>query len=195
MVYCATIDDLGRLITKKEQSLLNFLMYLRAMTVGADNTNVHAWAQDYTGCHLNRIYRRSMGHTKPVNSPKRTKRRRFLPRKWKNKLIDNHKEMWNITTLDFHGTKHHSLEKEEKDKMELYLIDYINKMLKKADYEYDSVTNSWCASVDELPGAYAQADTIEEARSDLVEVMEEYVFVSLQEGHPLPEFKDFRQVA
>jgi len=87
------------------------------------------------------------------------------------------------------------LEEKEKDKMELYLINYINKILKKANYEYDSATNSWCASVDDLPGVYAQADTIEEARSELAEVIEEYVFVSLQEGHPLPEFKDFRQVA
>ena len=40
--------------------------------------------------------------------------------------------------------------------MELYLINYINKMLKKANYEYDSAIKSWCASVEELPGAYAQ---------------------------------------
>lgn len=79
--------------------------------------------------------------------------------------------------------------------MQLYLVNYINKMLKKASYEYDSVTNSWCASVDDLPGVYAQADTIEDARSELAEIIEEYVFVSLQEGHPLPEFKNFRQVA
>ena len=79
--------------------------------------------------------------------------------------------------------------------MELYLINYINKILKKANYEYDSATNSWCASVDDLLGVYAQADTIEEARSELAEVIEEYVFVSLQEGHPLPEFKNFRRVA
>ena len=70
--------------------------------------------------------------------------------------------------------------------MELYLINYINKMLKKANYEYDSAIKSWCASVEELPGAYAQADTVEDVRSELAEVIEEYVFVSLQEGHPLP---------
>ena len=78
--------------------------------------------------------------------------------------------------------------------MELFLIQYINKMLKKADYEYDSATNSLCASLDKLPGVYAQADTIEDARSELAEIIEEYVFVSLQEGHPLPEFKNFRKV-
>lgn len=78
--------------------------------------------------------------------------------------------------------------------MELYLIKYINKMLKTATYEYDSGTNSWCASVDNLPGVYAQADTIEDVRSELAEIIEEYVFVSLQEGHPLAEFKNFRKV-
>jgi predicted RNase H-like HicB family nuclease len=78
--------------------------------------------------------------------------------------------------------------------MELYLIKYINKMLKKANYEYDSATDSWCASVDELPGVYAQADSIEDVRSELAEIIEEYVFVSLQEGHSIPEFKNFRNV-
>ena len=79
--------------------------------------------------------------------------------------------------------------------MELYLIKYLNKMLIKAKYEYDQATNSWCASVDELPGVYSQADTIEDARSELGEVIEEYVFVSLQEGHPLPEFRNFGKAA
>jgi predicted RNase H-like HicB family nuclease len=88
----------------------------------------------------------------------------------------------------------HIQEKREKE-MELFLIKYINEMLKKANYEYDSAINSWCASVDKLPGVYAQADTIEDARSELAEIIEEYVFVSLQEGHPLPGFKNFRKVA
>ena len=43
-----------------------------------------------------------------------------------------------------------------------------------------------------LPGVYAQADIIEDPRSELAKLIEEYVFVSLQEGHPLPEFKNFR---
>jgi predicted RNase H-like HicB family nuclease len=40
-----------------------------------------------------------------------------------------------------------------------------------------------------------EAILIEDARSELAEIIEEYVFVSLQEGHPLPEFKNFRKVA
>jgi len=77
--------------------------------------------------------------------------------------------------------------------MTLYIMNYIEGMLRRANYEFDEQTKSWCASVDALPGAYAQADTVEEVRSELAEVIEEYVLVSLQEGHPLPEFRDFRK--
>ena len=48
--------------------------------------------------------------------------------------------------------------------MKLYIIQYIEKILRKAKYEYDPETKTWCASVKDLPGAYAQADTVEEAR-------------------------------
>ena len=48
--------------------------------------------------------------------------------------------------------------------------------------------------MDELHGVYAKADTIEDVCSDLAEIIEEYVFVSLQEGHPIPEIRNFRKV-
>ena len=73
--------------------------------------------------------------------------------------------------------------------MKLYIAQYIEKLLRKAEYEYDEKTKSWCASVKDLPGAYAQADTVEKAREQLAEVIEDYVLVSLQEKHFLPGFK------
>lgn len=73
--------------------------------------------------------------------------------------------------------------------MKLFLHSYIEKFLKKAIYEYDKHTRSWCASVEELPGTYAQADTIEEVRNQLAEVIEDYIYVSLHQGHLLPNFK------
>ena len=79
--------------------------------------------------------------------------------------------------------------------MNLYIMNYIEAMLRQANYEFDEQTKSWCASIDALPGAQAQADTVEDVRAELAEVIEEYVLVSLQEGHPLPEFKDFRKPA
>lgn len=73
--------------------------------------------------------------------------------------------------------------------MKLYIAQYIEKLLAKAEYEYDPETKSWCASVKALPGVYAQADTVEEVRSQLAEVIEDYILVSLRERQPLPGFK------
>lgn len=73
--------------------------------------------------------------------------------------------------------------------MKLFINTYIENFLRKARYEYDEHTKSWCASVKELPGAYAQADTIEETRERLAEVIEDYILVSLHERQFLPGFK------
>lgn len=73
--------------------------------------------------------------------------------------------------------------------MNLYIANYIEKLLKKAKYEYDKETKSWCASVKDLPGAYAQADSVEKAREQLAEVIEDYILVSIQEKQTLPRFK------
>ena len=74
--------------------------------------------------------------------------------------------------------------------MILLLSSYVEEVLKKAKYEYGDATNSWCAMVDVLPGAYAQADTLEEARAQLAQVIEEYVLVSLVNGDKLPTVKN-----
>ena len=73
--------------------------------------------------------------------------------------------------------------------MKLYIAQYIENLLRKAEYEYDEKTKSWCASAKDLPGAYAQADSVEEVREQLAQVIEDYVLISLQEKHPLPDFK------
>jgi len=73
--------------------------------------------------------------------------------------------------------------------MKLYIAQYIENLLRKAEYEYDKKTKSWCASVDDLPGAYAQADTVEEVREQLAQVIEDYILVSLRERQFLPGFK------
>ena len=79
--------------------------------------------------------------------------------------------------------------------MKLFINSYIEKFLKKANYEYDKKTKSWCASVDELPGAYAQADTVEEVRDQLAEVIEDYILVSIAERQKLPDFKNLKKFA
>ena len=73
--------------------------------------------------------------------------------------------------------------------MKLYITRYIENLLRRAEYEYDKETETWCASVKKLPGAYAQADTVEKVREQLAEVIEDYILVSLQEKQSLPGFK------
>ncbi|HCA67375.1 MAG: hypothetical protein UW39_C0016G0028 [Parcubacteria group bacterium GW2011_GWC2_44_17] len=72
--------------------------------------------------------------------------------------------------------------------MKLFILEYIENLLKKAQYEYDPATSSWCAYVHDLPGAYAQSDSVEEAREKLTEVIEDYILISLQKGDALPQF-------
>ena len=64
----------------------------------------------------------------------------------------------------------------------MLIATYITQQLKKARYEYDSEAKVWCAWVTALPGVYAQAETVEEVRMQLAEVIEDYLIVSLQKG-------------
>ena len=72
--------------------------------------------------------------------------------------------------------------------MELTFSKYIEKMLTKATYEYDKEVKQWAAWINEVPGVYAQAPTVEEARKDLVSVLEDHILVSLSEGKQIPGF-------
>lgn len=79
--------------------------------------------------------------------------------------------------------------------MKLFITSYIGNLLRQANYEYDEETKSWCASVDSLPGAYAQADSVEEVREELASVIEDYIILTLKEGRELPNFtREFAHV-
>jgi predicted RNase H-like HicB family nuclease len=41
-------------------------------------------------------------------------------------------------------------------------------------------------SVPELPGAWATGKTVEEARKELISVIEEWVLLGIKLGHPIP---------
>lgn len=70
----------------------------------------------------------------------------------------------------------------------LFISTYIEKQLKRAQYEYDPETKSWCAWVTQLPGVYAQAENVERLRELLAEVIEDYIFVKLKKGKRIPQF-------
>ncbi|MFH1890745.1 MAG: type II toxin-antitoxin system HicB family antitoxin [Candidatus Kuenenbacteria bacterium] len=72
--------------------------------------------------------------------------------------------------------------------LNLFLNNYIEKMLGKAKYTYDEQTKSWCVVLNDLPGAYAQADSVEKARQQMAEVIEDYVIINLRQNNRLPFF-------
>ncbi|MFH1192421.1 MAG: DUF1902 domain-containing protein [bacterium] len=78
--------------------------------------------------------------------------------------------------------------------LNLFINNYIEKMLKKVQYEYDAETKSWCAILKDLPGVYAQADNIEDARQQVAEVIEDYIIVSLQKHQELAVFKENKNI-
>lgn len=72
-----------------------------------------------------------------------------------------------------------------------FIAQAVEMYLKRAHYEHDKKTGEWCAWVEGLPGAYAQADTVESVRNQLAEVVEDYMLVSLYNRNPIPEFQRF----
>ncbi len=75
----------------------------------------------------------------------------------------------------------------------LFIPTYIKHHLEKAKYEYDPEAKVWCAWTPELPGAYAQASTVEAARASLAEVVEDYLMLAIQKGESKKLFKKFQK--
>lgn len=73
----------------------------------------------------------------------------------------------------------------------LFISHSVDSYLKDAQYEHDAETRQWCAWVERLPWAYAQADTVEDVRNQLAEVVEDYLLVSLYNQSSTPEFQQF----
>ena len=68
------------------------------------------------------------------------------------------------------------------------ISEFIEKKLTGATYEYDESVKSWAAWIESMPGVYGQGKTVEEARKELTEILEEYLLVSLKEGKSIPGF-------
>ena len=67
------------------------------------------------------------------------------------------------------------------------ISDYITKAIQHTAYEYCEETKSWGAYIPQLPGCWAQGTTIEDARSELIEVIEGWLILALQFNDPIPE--------
>ena len=70
--------------------------------------------------------------------------------------------------------------------MESNFAQYIQKFLRSAHYEYDPSVKNWAGWIEGYPGVYAQAETVEEVRADLISVLEDFLILDLQEGKRIP---------
>ena len=67
------------------------------------------------------------------------------------------------------------------------LAEYIAAALERAVYKtLEGEEEPIFVSVPDLPGAWATGKTIEEARRELVGVIEEWVLLGIRLGHPIP---------
>jgi predicted RNase H-like HicB family nuclease len=65
---------------------------------------------------------------------------------------------------------------------------YIEKMLERANYEYDKSVKMWTGSIAGVPGIYAQAEGVEEVRKELSEMLEENLLLSIQDRKKISGF-------
>lgn len=69
------------------------------------------------------------------------------------------------------------------------LLDYINSALEKATYDKLNDDNSFYGEIPEFNGVYANAETLEQCRNELKEVLEEWILIRVSKNLPIPEIK------
>jgi len=68
------------------------------------------------------------------------------------------------------------------------LSEYIAKKLAQAKYEILG-DGTYYGEIPALRGVWANAETLEECRTQLQEVLEEWLLLKLRDGDPIPGFK------
>jgi len=66
------------------------------------------------------------------------------------------------------------------------LIQYIQTAMRQAKYEVLSDDGSFYGEIPGFQGVYANAETLEDCRNKLAEVLEEWIFLHLADNTPLP---------
>ena len=66
------------------------------------------------------------------------------------------------------------------------LSQYIQDAMRQAKYEILSDDGSYYGEIPDFQGVYANAQTLEDCRNELAEVLEEWIFLHLADGAPLP---------
>ena len=71
------------------------------------------------------------------------------------------------------------------------LSEYIQKALEKAHYKVLE-DGSWFAEIPAFLGVWANADTVEKCRHELMEVLEEWLVLKIRDRDPIPEIEGIR---
>jgi len=71
------------------------------------------------------------------------------------------------------------------------LTEYIEEALKRAKYEIIDDEEPYYGEIRELKGVWATGGTLEKCRSNLKEVIEGWILVSLKKGLPIPKLGGF----
>ncbi len=66
------------------------------------------------------------------------------------------------------------------------LTEYVQAALKKARYEILTDDSSFYGEIPGFSGVYANADTLEECRNELREVLEDWILLSISRHLPIP---------
>lgn len=67
------------------------------------------------------------------------------------------------------------------------LIEYINAAMRHAHYETLKDDGSYYGEIPQCRGVWANAATLEECRSDLLETLEDWILIRIYEHLPLPK--------
>lgn len=68
------------------------------------------------------------------------------------------------------------------------LSEFINKELKQASYKL-LADNTYFGEISDLKGVWANAKTLEDCRTQLQEVLEDWIFLKIQDREKIPGFE------
>jgi len=71
------------------------------------------------------------------------------------------------------------------------LTEYIQEALRRAEYRRLE-DGTWFAEIPGFQGVWANADTVEGCRSELVDVLEEWLLLKIRDGDDLPAVNGLR---
>jgi predicted RNase H-like HicB family nuclease len=72
------------------------------------------------------------------------------------------------------------------------LSKYILSSMRKARYEILEDDNTYYGDIPGFKGVYANADTLEDCREELEEVLEEWLFLRISRNLPIPEINGIK---